>query len=150
MAKNIDKENNKSNVTNHSDNIVERNKALEIALGQIDKQLGKGSIMRMGEKKSFLPQLLPLDITWCWRSPRRVGVSRVNQHWRCTVAEAQRSIAPVAEHVGSAYAAAIGVDIDRLISQPTPSSKFGHARSFWFVTSSSLIGDSPTAEIEVK
>ena len=29
---------------------MERDKALEMALGQIDKQYGKGSIMRMGDK----------------------------------------------------------------------------------------------------
>ena len=30
---------------------MERDKALEMALGQIDKQFGKGSVMRMGDKE---------------------------------------------------------------------------------------------------
>ena len=45
----------------------ERDKALDAALSQIDKQFGKGSIMRMGEKDSMkiasIPTgALPLDI----------------------------------------------------------------------------------------
>ena len=31
----------------------DRQQALEMALGQIDKQFGKGSVMRMGEKSSM-------------------------------------------------------------------------------------------------
>ena len=46
---------------------TEKDKALEVALGAIDKQFGKGSIMRMGEKQNlgidFIPTgALPLDI----------------------------------------------------------------------------------------
>nr|WP_291840007.1 hypothetical protein [Candidatus Microthrix sp.] len=33
-------------------NDPDRSKALDMALGQIDKQFGKGSVMRMGEKTS--------------------------------------------------------------------------------------------------
>ena len=33
----------------------ERNKALELAVGQIEKQFGKGSIMRLGQKGGILP-----------------------------------------------------------------------------------------------
>ena len=32
---------------------MERDKALEMALGQIEKQFGKGSIMRMGDRTSM-------------------------------------------------------------------------------------------------
>ena len=35
------------------DSTVERDKALEMALGQIEKQFGKGSVMKMGEKGSM-------------------------------------------------------------------------------------------------
>ena len=38
---------------------VERDKALEMALSQIDKQFGKGSIMRMGEKGSMAVEAIP-------------------------------------------------------------------------------------------
>ena len=34
-------------------NDPDRSKALDMALGQIDKQFGKGSVMRMGEKTSL-------------------------------------------------------------------------------------------------
>ncbi|MFZ9445799.1 MAG: DNA recombination/repair protein RecA, partial [Ilumatobacteraceae bacterium] len=37
----------------------ERDKALDAALAQIDKQFGKGSIMRMGEKGSMAIQAVP-------------------------------------------------------------------------------------------
>ena len=33
---------------------TDRSKALDMALGQIDKQFGKGSVMRMGEKLSLI------------------------------------------------------------------------------------------------
>ncbi|MGI8792919.1 MAG: recombinase RecA, partial [Acidimicrobiales bacterium] len=36
---------------------MERDKALEMALGQIDKQFGKGAVMRMGDKA-----IAPMDI----------------------------------------------------------------------------------------
>jgi recombination protein RecA len=38
---------------------VERDKALEMALASIDKQFGKGSIMRMGEKGSMNIEAIP-------------------------------------------------------------------------------------------
>jgi recombination protein RecA len=37
------------------DDQKERNKALELAVGQIEKQFGKGSIMRLGQKGGILP-----------------------------------------------------------------------------------------------
>ena len=38
---------------------VERDKALEMALASIDKQFGKGSIRRMGEKGSMNIETIP-------------------------------------------------------------------------------------------
>ena len=116
---------------------VERDKALDMALAQIDKQFGKGSIMRMGEKTSMAIQTIPtgamaLDIALgvgglpCGRvveifGPESSGKSTLAMH---VVAEAQRNGGICAyidaEHaMDPIYAKAIGVDIDQLlISQP--------------------------------
>src|SRR5918912_2196530 len=37
------------------DDLKERNKAIDIAVGQIEKQFGKGSIMRLGQKNAIAP-----------------------------------------------------------------------------------------------
>src|SRR5688500_2524854 len=37
------------------DDLKERNKAIDIAVGQIEKQFGKGSIMRLGPRNSVAP-----------------------------------------------------------------------------------------------
>ncbi|MEQ1758889.1 MAG: recombinase RecA [Vicinamibacterales bacterium] len=37
------------------DDLKERNKAIDLALGQIEKQFGKGSIMRLGQRSSVTP-----------------------------------------------------------------------------------------------
>ena len=37
------------------EDIKERTKAIEMALGQIEKQFGKGSIMRLGQKGAIAP-----------------------------------------------------------------------------------------------
>ena len=37
------------------DDLKERTKAIDIAVGQIEKQFGKGSIMRMGQKGPIAP-----------------------------------------------------------------------------------------------
>ncbi len=116
---------------------MEREKALEMALASIDKQFGKGSIMRMGEKTSLgidtvstgaLALDLALGIGGLPRGrvveifgPESSGKSTLAMH---VVAEAQRNggiCAYVdAEHaMDPIYARAIGVDIDQLlISQP--------------------------------
>ncbi len=115
----------------------ERAKALEAALGQIDKQFGAGSVMRMGEKKTMGIEAistgaLALDIALGVGGvprgrvveifgPESSGKSTLAMH---IVAEAQRNggiCAYVdAEHaLDPVYAAAIGVDTDNLlISQP--------------------------------
>ncbi len=115
----------------------DREKALDAALGQIDKQFGKGSIMRMGDKTSMAIEAistgalsldLALGIGGLPRGrvteiygPESSGKSTLAMH---VVAEAQRNGGVCAyidaEHaMDPIYAAAIGVDIDQLlISQP--------------------------------
>ncbi len=115
----------------------DRDKALEMALAQIDKQYGKGSIMRMGDKTTLgidaistgaLSLDLALGIGGLPRGrvteifgPESSGKSTLAMH---VVAEAQRNGGTCAyidaEHaMDPIYAKAIGVDIDQLlISQP--------------------------------
>jgi len=116
---------------------VERDKALEMALAGIEKQFGKGSVMKMGEKGSMAVDTVPtgalaldlaLGVGGLPRGrvveiygPESSGKSTLAMH---VVAEAQRNggiCAYVdAEHaMDPVYAKAIGVDIDELlISQP--------------------------------
>jgi recombination protein RecA len=115
----------------------DREKALEVALAAIDKQFGKGSIMRMGEKttmgiEAIQTGALALDIALGVGGlprgrvveifgPESSGKSTLAMH---VVAEAQRNGGICAyidaEHaMDPIYAKAIGVDIDQLlISQP--------------------------------
>jgi recombination protein RecA len=115
----------------------DREKALDVALASIDKQFGKGSIMRMGEKGSMAIQTiqtgaLALDVALGVGGlprgrvveifgPESSGKSTLAMH---VVAEAQRNGGICAyidaEHaMDPVYARAIGVDIDQLlISQP--------------------------------
>ncbi|MHB1488584.1 MAG: recombinase RecA [Acidimicrobiales bacterium] len=116
---------------------MERDKALESALGQIEKQFGKGSIMRMGENTHMAIESIPtgamaldlaLGVGGLPRGrvveiygPESSGKSTLAMH---AVAEAQRNGGICAyidaEHaMDPVYARAIGVDIDELlISQP--------------------------------
>lgn len=116
---------------------MERDKALEMALAGIEKQFGKGSVMKMGEKGSMAVDTVPtgalaldlaLGVGGLPRGrvveiygPESSGKSTLAMH---VVAEAQRNggiCAYVdAEHaMDPVYAKAIGVDIDELlISQP--------------------------------
>ena len=116
---------------------MERDKALDMALSQIEKQFGKGSIMRMGENLNMGIESIPtgamaldmaLGIGGLPRGriveiygPESSGKSTLAMH---VVAEAQRNggiCAYVdAEHaMDPVYAAAIGVNVDDLlISQP--------------------------------
>jgi len=116
---------------------TDREKALEMALAQIDKQYGKGSIMRMGEKTTMAIEAVPtgalaLDIALGIGGvprgriveifgPESSGKSTLAMH---VVAEAQRNGGICAyidaEHaLDPVYAKAIGVDTDQLlISQP--------------------------------
>ncbi len=116
---------------------TEREKALDAALGQIEKQFGKGSVMRMGDNLSMNIESIPtgalsldlaLGIGGLPRGriveiygPESSGKSTLAMH---AVAEAQRNggiCAYVdAEHaMDPVYARAIGVNVDDLlISQP--------------------------------
>jgi recombination protein RecA len=115
----------------------ERDKALGVALGQIEKQFGKGSIMRMGETSHMAIEAIPtgalsldlaLGIGGLPRGrivevygPESSGKSTLAMH---VVAEAQRNGGICAyidaEHaMDPIYAKAIGVNVDDLlISQP--------------------------------
>jgi recombination protein RecA len=115
----------------------ERSKALDMAIGQIEKQFGKGSIMRMGENlhmsiESISTGALALDLALGIGGlpqgriveifgPESSGKSTLAMH---VVAEAQRNGGTCAyidaEHaMDPVYARAIGVNVDDLlISQP--------------------------------
>jgi recombination protein RecA len=117
---------------------TEREKALELAIGQIEKRFGKGSIMKMGESAIMSPiEAIPtgslaldlaLGIGGIPRGriteifgPESSGKTTLAQH---IIAEAQKKGGTVAyidaEHaLDPAYAANCGVKIDELlISQP--------------------------------
>jgi len=116
---------------------TDREKALEVALAQIEKQYGKGAIMRMGDKTDMAIEAistgaLALDVALGVGGlprgrvveiygPESSGKSTLAMH---VVAEAQRNGGVCAyidaEHaMDPVYARAIGVDIDKLlISQP--------------------------------
>ena len=116
---------------------VERDKALEMAVSQIERQFGKGAIMKMGEAAERSVDVIPtgalsldlaLGIGGVPRGrvieiygPESSGKTSLALH---IVAEAQRNggIAAFidAEHaLDPPYAKAIGVDVDELlISQP--------------------------------
>ena len=115
----------------------DRDKALEMALAQIDKQFGKGAVMKMGERTNLdievvstgaLSLDLALGVGGLPRGriveifgPESSGKSTLAMH---VVAEAQRNGGVCAyidaEHaMDPVYARAIGVDVDQLlISQP--------------------------------
>jgi recombination protein RecA len=119
------------------ENVVDRDKALDIALGQIEKSFGKGAVMRMGEEsRQKIPSIptgaLSLDIALGIGGlprgrvveiygPESSGKTTVALH---AVAEAQKAggIAAFidAEHaLDPGYAAALGVDVEAmLVSQP--------------------------------
>ena len=116
---------------------MERDKALEMAVGQIERQFGKGAIMKLGEGAQRRVDVIPtgalaldlaLGIGGVPRGrivelygPESSGKTSLALH---IVAEAQRNggIAAFidAEHaLDPVYARAIGVDVDELlISQP--------------------------------
>ncbi|HLH68868.1 MAG TPA: recombinase RecA [Candidatus Dormibacteraeota bacterium] len=116
---------------------MERDKALEMAMGQIEKQFGKGAIMRMGDNVGMQIDVistgaLSLDIALGIGGlprgrvveifgPESSGKSTLAMH---VVAEAQRNGGICAyidaEHaMDPVYAGAIGVNVDDLlISQP--------------------------------
>ena len=115
----------------------EKLKAIEVAMGQIEKQFGKGSIMKLGENSGLNVESIPtgsldLDIALGIGGvprgriieiygPESSGKTTVALH---IAAEAQKLNGAVAfidaEHaLDPSYAKVIGVDIDNLIvSQP--------------------------------
>src|SRR5712664_2692290 len=115
----------------------ERSKAIELALSQIEKQFGKGSIMRLGSKEAIVPiAVIPtgsisfdaaLGVGGFPRGrvieifgPESSGKTTITLQ---IIAEAQKAggLAFVdAEHaLDPAYAGKLGVDIDNLlVSQP--------------------------------
>jgi recombination protein RecA len=118
--------------------VTEKEKALDIAISQIEKQFGKGSIMRLGEASAKVAvEVIPtgslsldlaLGIGGIPRGrvteifgPEAAGKSTLCQH---IIAEAQRAGGKAAyidvEHaLDPAYAACCGVELDDLlISQP--------------------------------
>ncbi|GAC1541285.1 MAG: intein-containing recombinase RecA [Acidimicrobiales bacterium] len=119
------------------DRQVDRQKALEMALGQIDKQFGKGSVMKMSDRpqmdiEAISTGALALDLALGIGGlpkgrvveifgPESSGKTTLAMH---VVAEAQRMGGICAyidaEHaVDPIYARQIGVDVDELlISQP--------------------------------
>jgi len=118
---------------------TEREKALELAIGQIEKRFGKGSVMKLGEAVAILPVEaaipsgslaldLALGIGGIPRGrvteifgPEASGKTTLGQH---IIAEAQKRGGVAAyidvEHaLDPSYAASCGVNIDELyISQP--------------------------------
>jgi len=119
------------------DRQTDRQKALEMAMGQIDKQFGKGSVMKMGDRpqmdiEAISTGALSLDLALGIGGlpkgrvveiygPESSGKTTLAMH---VVAEAQRMGGICAyidaEHaVDPVYARNIGVDVDELlISQP--------------------------------
>jgi recombination protein RecA len=125
-------------VSDPGDGKQERLKALELAIGQIEKQFGRGSIMRLGEASAHMAvEVIPtgslgLDlalgiggiphgrITEIF-GPEMTGKSTLAQH---IVAEAQRlggqaAYVDVEHALDPTFASALGVNTqDLLISQP--------------------------------
>ena len=116
---------------------LEKDKALETALAQIDRQFGKGAIMRLGEKSKMIVDSVPtgsiaLDLALGIGGvpkgriieiygPESSGKTTLSQH---ILAEVQRLGGVVAyvdaEHaLDPGYAAKCGINVDEmLISQP--------------------------------
>lgn len=115
----------------------DRARALDAALGQIEKQFGKGAVMKLGERATMQVEVIPtgalsLDIALGVGGvprgrvveifgPESSGKTTVALH---IIAEAQRNGGTAAfidaEHaLDPSYASRLGVDIDNLIvSQP--------------------------------
>jgi recombination protein RecA len=115
----------------------DRSRAVDLAIGQIEKQFGRGAIMRMGDQKNLEIEAIPtgalsLDlalgiggvprgrITELY-GPESSGKSTLCQH---IIAEAQRmgglaAYIDVEHALDPAFARAIGVNVDDLlVSQP--------------------------------
>src|SRR3989441_12595817 len=112
----------------------ERSRALELTLGQIEKQFGKGSILRLGSKDAIVPVAvistgsISLDAALGVGGFPRGRVSEIfgpESSGKTTIAlqviaEAQKKGGMAAfigvEHaLGPIYARKIGVDVDNLL-----------------------------------
>ncbi|HEX5140193.1 MAG TPA: recombinase RecA [Dehalococcoidia bacterium] len=115
----------------------ERSRAVDLAIGQIEKQFGRGAIMRLGEQKNLEIEAIPtgslsldlaLGIGGVPRGritelfgPESSGKSTLCQH---IIAEAQRlggmaAYIDVEHALDPSFARAIGVNVDELlVSQP--------------------------------
>src|SRR5438105_5999464 len=123
---------------NMADEKAEKNKAIDLALAQIEKQFGKGSIMRLGSKEAIVPiAVIPtgsisfdaaLGVGGFPRGrvveifgPESSGKTTITLQ---VIAEAQKTGGMAAfvdaEHaLDPAYAKKLGVDVDNLlVSQP--------------------------------
>ena len=119
-----------------SDENLEKKKALEIALNQIEKQFGKGSVMKLGEYKAMNVEAIPtgalgLDIALGIGGvprgriievfgPESSGKTTLALH---VIAEAQKMGGEAAfidaEHaLDPVYAKHLGVNIDDLMITP--------------------------------
>ena len=116
---------------------LDKKKALETALGQIEKQFGKGAVMRLGQSQAMQVDAIPtgslsldlaLGIGGLPRGriieiygPESSGKTTLSLH---CIAQGQKNGGNVAfidvEHaLDPVYAAALGVDVDSLlVSQP--------------------------------
>ena len=120
------------------DDLKERTKAIDIAVGQIEKQFGKGSIMRLGQRGAIAPMeaistgAISIDYALGIGGLPRGRVIEIfgpESSGKTTlalqvIAEAQRAGGMAAfvdaEHALDAqYAQKLGVDLDNLlVSQP--------------------------------
>src|SRR3954465_13387093 len=120
------------------DDLKERTKAIDIAVGQIEKQFGKGSIMRLGQRNAIAP--IESISTGSISIDYALGIGGVPRGRVCeiygpessgkttlalqVIAEAQKAGGMAAfvdaEHaLDPAYAKKLGVDTDNLlVSQP--------------------------------
>src|SRR5215212_9621222 len=116
----------------------ERSRALDLALGQIEKQFGKGSILRLGSKDSIVP--VSVISTGSISLDAATGVGGLPRGRICeifgpessgkttialqVIAEAQKkggiaAFIDVEHALDPAYARKLGVDVDNLlVSQP--------------------------------
>ena len=113
----------------------EKDKALDLVVGQIERNFGKGSIMRLGDASRMRVETIsrsshPRSCPWRWVSQRTVvevygpessGKTTLTLH---AIAEVQKrgGVAAFvdAEHaLDPVYAASLGVDVENLlVSQP--------------------------------
>src|ERR671918_2168875 len=120
------------------DDLKERNKAIDLAVGQIEKQFGKGSIMRLGQRGAIAPvDAIPtgaISIDYAlgvggMPRGRVVEIYGPESSGKTTlalqvIAEAQKTGGMAAfvdaEHaLDAAYAQKLGVDLENLlVSQP--------------------------------